>query len=716
MAFPKRGAELVKLPYIQEQLIDVYRKVEKGFMDQMDRSNDLQDFWKIWNCERSTNQFYSGNAKVYAPLVRNAIKALRRRWLNQTFPDSGRHVQVVSHDDLSPDAQVSLLEYYIKRADLRSLVIPGLLVAGIVEGQMTVLVSWGERKRAVVERIPQPIRLLGMDMPAEVAEPVLSLRASEIEDAGPDVEVVLDADLVVLPANSDKLYEALAAGGSVTVLRRWDKAKIDWLVDEGEIDASSGEELLGAMRRDRSEDQEKLNLDVAGIKGKGEYALIYRTWTKLEVGTGKDKRERLCLAYFAGENRFLSCRLNPYWCDKIDVISVPIDKLPGNFKGMSQIKPGVAELQYGANDLLCQGLDQATLAMLPPIRYDPDKVPNADALIIDLMALWPAPPGAIEPIQFPDLLPKAFEGVLAAERMINMAMGVTPMEMAQLPTNRKLNQAEVAQAQRTEMLMTDTEVHNLETGLLNEMITRFAEYDAQFRDREKTVRAFGELGLKAAMVEVPPMQLGQRWAYEWWGVQASRASQQIQQQIAAVNVIAPMAQHPSVQQAGKRLNLVPLIHHVVEAAFSPRLAPKIFEDISDQVSVDPQLENQMLSMGLEAEVSPFDNDPQHMQAHQQLLQTLPPGTPAHMVTFRHQQLHQIAMKMKAMAQMQAQAGAQLQQPGAQPRRQPRGARGPTGSQPGAQPQQPRLMRGPPGALHPDQMPRAGGVIPMPRRM
>jgi len=713
MAFPKRSAELVKLPYIREQLTDVYRAVERGFMAQMDRSNDLQDYWKIWNCERSTNQFYSGNTKVYVPLVRNAVKALRRRWLNQAFPDSGRHVAVISHDDISPDAEVALLEHYIRRADLRSLIMPGLMVAGIVEGQASLLVTWQSRKRSVVERIPQPIRLMGMDMPPEVAEPVMSLKASEIEDAGPDVEVVLDADLLVLPTTADKLSEALDLGGSVTVLRRWDEAKIEWLIEEGEIDADSGEELLGAMRKDTATDQERLNLDTAGIKGKNDFALVYRTWTKLEVGTGKDRVERLCLVYFAGEHRMLSCRLCPYWCDKPDVISVPLDKLPGNFKGLSQIKPGVAEMQYVANDLMCEGLDNATFTMLPPVRYDPDKVPNVDALIMDLKALWPAPAGAIETIQFPDLLPKAFEAVLGAERMINLAMGVTPSEMAQLPTNRKMNQAEVAQVQRIELLMTDTEVHNLESGMLDQLVTRFAEYDAQFRDREKTVRAFGELGLKVEMVTVPPIQMGRRWEYVWWGVQASRSAQQIQQQIAAVNVIAPMAQHPSVMEAGKRLNLVPLIAHVVEAAFSPRLAPKIFQDIGDQVSLDPEMENQMMAMGLQPEVSPFDNDPQHMQVHQQLLAATPPGTPAYNIAFRHQQLHAIAMGMKAQAQMQAAMGAQMQQPGGQPRR---GGRGPTPSLPGAQPQQPRPLRGPPGALHPDQMPKAGGVIPMPRRM
>ena len=49
--------------------------------------------------------------------------------------------------------------------------------------------------------------------------------------------------------------------------------------------------------------------------------------------------------------------------------------------------------------------------------------------------LWPAKAGAIQPLKFPiELLDKAFEAVLAAERQINQALSVSPAQMPQLAT------------------------------------------------------------------------------------------------------------------------------------------------------------------------------------------------------------------------------------------------------------------------------------------
>ena len=319
MAFPGRNDELCNKPYIKEQLTEIYRDIEKGFLEQADRSDDLADYWDIWNCKRSTNQFYSGNTKVYVPLVRNAIKARRTRFINQLFPDTGRNVAVISHDEQSPDAEVALLEHYIRRADLRSLVIPSLLVSGDVEGQYTVLVTWSKWRKNTIERVPQPIRLMGMDLPPEVAPPVEVLKDTETWDEGPEVEVILDSDVLIRPATANTTWEALEQGGSVTILRRWNEYRLDELIEAGEIEGEDADQLISDLRDPAYQQkwQEKENLDAAGIKGTGKskYALVYRTWAMLEVGTGKDRQKRLCLAYLGGENRFLRCRLCPYWYD-----------------------------------------------------------------------------------------------------------------------------------------------------------------------------------------------------------------------------------------------------------------------------------------------------------------------------------------------------------------------------------------------------------------
>ena len=720
MAMPARNAELCRLPYIREQLLEIYEAVEKGYQAQIERSDKLCDYWDAWNCKLGTNQFYAGNSKVYVPLVRNAIKALRTRFTGQLFPVTGRHVTVISHDDEQPDALIALMEHYIRRADLRSLVIPALVVCGQVEGMYTLLVTWSGRKRSTIERIPEPIRVLGLDLPEEFGT-VLRTREEEIEDAGPDVEVILDADLCVTPPTADNPTDAIEQGGSVSVLRRYSKTRLKQLIEEGEFDAEGTEELIDAMATYSLKNIAKSNLQTIGIQQRGGlHAAIARTWCKIEVGRGRDKEKRLVLAYFAGPNHLLSCRLCPYWNDKIDIISQPLDKLPFNFKGMSQLQPGVCDMQYYANDALNEGLDQLTYTLLPPVLYDPEKVPNVDALILDLQAMWAAPPGSVQPFQFQNTIALAFEAVAGAERYINMSLSVAPGMIPQSTGRKKLNQAEVALEQQVALETTSDEVTSLESGIMNPLMQFFADLDAQFRDREKTVRAFGEMGLKVEMVTVPPIQQGNRWEYLWFGVEANRTVQQVQQQIAAANVLRGLAQDPSVQLAGKRLNMVPIIQSVVEAAFSPRLAPRIFEDVREQSTVDPQLENQMLAQGLRVHTMPLDNDPQHQQIHQQLLQQLPPGSLAHSETLLHLGDHQRQMQMKAQAQAQAMMGQMMGGPGGQMPAQPgsprpsRGGGPPRLPMPGGQPAMPRQGRQPQGRIAPDNMTQSG-LIPFPRR-
>jgi hypothetical protein len=157
--------------------------------------------------------------------------------------------------------------------------------------------------------------------------------------------------------------------------------------------------------------------------------------------------------------------------------------------------------------------------------------------------------------------------------------------------------------------------------------------------------------------------------------------------------------------------MVPIILATVESGFSPRISHKIFKDVTKQLSVPAELENEMLSLGHEAVVSPLDNDPEHLKVHMQLMPTLAPGSVQFAQTASHMQHHQAAMKMKAMAQVMGQMQQNAQQPGGQPR-----AGGPPKMpMPGAQPAMPRQGRQPAGRIHPDQM-NKGGVIPMPRKM
>jgi len=185
------------------------------------------------------------------------------------------------------------------------------------------------------------------------------------------------------------------------------------------------------------------------------------------------------------------------------------------------------------------------------------------------------------------------------------------------------------------------------------------------------------------------IQMDKMYQFRWFGVEQSRNAQSLQQQIAGINVLRGIP--PQLIQ-GYRLDLGPLLSHMTDNLFGPRLGATILKDLRQDLSIDPELENKVMADGFTAPVHPMDDLAKHLPAHQQAMQQTgdPHGTirvhiMAHMNAFQAQQ--------QMMAQQQAQQQAQ-QNPGG---RQPGGARM------GATPAMPRGGQNPPGAVHQDRM-------------
>jgi hypothetical protein len=704
-----RKTQLGRRAPIQKQLLKLFESVTAGWDDQVDRANETLDWWDQYHCKLGSKQDYSGRAKLFVPLVHNGIEARKTRFLNQLFPQAGRYIEVTTEDGEIPHAEMALIEGYVEAAKLKTDVVPAMLVQGDVEGGYSLCVTWGSRVRHVVSRETSPVRIGGIDHPEQGQ--VTRIKEEDITDERPQVDLIPDADLLILPHTSETAEAAIEAGGSVTTICRWTRSRVESLIDSEEIDKELAHDLLSEwenLGNRGPRDPAKAQADVAGIKAGGKFVLVYRTWAKIEV----EDTKRLVLAYYAGDGQILGCKLCPYWSDKMDILSRPVRKMPGVAKGASLVKP-CADMQYLANDFANMGADSGIFTVNPVILTDPEKNPRYGSMVLDNMAVWEASPQSTQPLAFPPVYQHAFNVIQAAERYI---MATLSVNAAMLPQStgvpgRKRNQAEIAMEQQIDLLSTSVEISAAE-AVLTEVVQRFAELDAQFRDDEITVRSVGELGVKAQMQTVPPLQMGRRWRFRWFGVEAARTAQQIQQQIALLNVLKPISQDPSVQQAGYQLNLVPFVRTVTENAFGPRLAPEIFKNIRDQLALDPELENSMLAEGFEVPTSPQDDDPKHIQAHlaaaqQTMLE------PARSMFAHHLAAHQRQMQMKQVAQHMQQMMKQMQARGGGA---PGGAgAAPRGPAPGGQPAMPRQGRQPPGAVPPDSL-NNRGIVQMPRRM
>ena len=681
-----RSEELLGDEAVKEALLDIYRDIEKGFLEQASRSDDSMDYWDCYNSVLNGNQFYSGNSSIYVPIVYNAVNARKTRFVNQMFPTSGRYVEATTEDGGLPQTEMALLEHYVRVAKLRTQVAPALVKSGDVEGQYTIKVTWGENERHVVYRTKKAPQIdEGVEGDPEDEDAVDDIEEETIKEGRPVVEVVPDADLLVLPATADNLMAALDEGGTVTTLCRWTKAKIKKMVATGAIDKKAGDELLEEMVKDEKPgqvDTAKEMVDAAGIKGhgRGKFALIYRTWVKLTI----DDERRICLVYFGGKDRILSCKRNPYWSDRIDVISAPVEKIAGSFKGQSKVKP-VADLQYQANDAVNMAMDSAAYALLPIIMTDPERNPKIGSMVLSLAAVWETSPNDTKFMNMPALWKDGLEIVAAAKAMIFETLSVNPAQIttAGAAKTKKMNQAEIANEQQIDMLTTSDAVTVLEGEILTPMLTFMLELDHQHRDKPLMVREYGETGMRGNMQMVPPVQMDKMVSFRWYGVEAARNAQQMQQQIAGINVIMKI---PPQAYKGYTIDLGPVMSQMVENLFGPRLAPLTFRDARMELGVDPVEENQMLKEGFIVPVHKMDDHMAHMKAHQQLAQETGDSTGVVRV---HMRAH--------MQALQAQQMEHAQQAGPQP------TPGPGGPKPGAQPQAPRGGQQPPGAIHADQI-------------
>jgi hypothetical protein len=688
-----RSRDLSRSKRVRDFLLEAFKKVEQGFGDQWARSDDQMDYWDIYNCKLGPKQFYVGTSKIFVPAVHDAVNARKTRFTNQIFPQSGRHVDVTSHTGDVPYDIVALIEHYIFLAQLRTKM-PALMRNGDVEGQYNIYVDWATRKRRTVFRDKEPVELEGEIDPTQEVETIVE---ADVEFGFPDVEILHDSDILVLPQTSDSLEDAIESGGSVTILRRWSKAKIKHMADEGHIREDMADALLESMDK---KDYEKINAskqmtDAAGIKGQGGavWAQVYETWLKVKV----EKEWMICRSYYGGEAQILGCHRNPNWSDKINLISCPVEKVAGAFKGQSKIKFS-ADLQYAINDTINEGLDSAQYSLMPIVMTDPERNPRIGSMVLNMAAIWQTDPKTTQFVNMPALWKDAMELASALEARIQKNLSVTPAAITQAnPKTQKKNQAELQMEMAVDILSTADAVTVIEQGILTPLLQRMIELDHQHRDKVITIKQYGEMGYRANMQDIDPIQWDARYEFKWLGVEAARNAQQIQQQIALLNVLRGI---PPQAYPGRKLNIEPILTQIIENGFGPRLAALVWGDAMSQLSVDPQTENGMLESNLPVGVHMMDDDAKHLQVHMTLLGK---GDPSGQVRV-HIQKHVQQLQMKQQAQMmQAMGGGQPGSPGGT-------GPGVAGTpRLGATPGQPR-NQGPPGMIHNDRL-QSPGMAP-----
>lgn len=685
-----RKRDYSELKYIQAQLADVWEAVEKGFEDKQEQDGIIEDGWDMYHCVLNGNQTYTGTSQVYVPIVADAMTARETRFINTLFPQNGRYCDITGNDGTVPYDLMAVIDYYVKQAELRETVAPAMIRSGDISGQYGLYLSWEETTRCVTSKVKKAEVETPVGTPLKGAAEYDDREYEEIKEGKPDVQVLDGRDFVILPTSIDKVENA----DIVAVhLRNFTKKKIKTYIKRGIFEKKAGEMLIGAMGSGDNQraNTPKADAKYAGIKtdSKGnKQAVVTQVWTKLKIRG----EMRLMVTHFAGSKIILGCKRNPYWCDRIPVLTKALEKNPNSIWGKSQTDK-VAKMQYEANDFVNMAGDSGRYGMLPIVMTDPEKNPRSGSMVLAMASVWLTDPNSTQFAQFPPLWKEGLAQVAWYKDQIFQSLGVNPAMVPHGNAGKKPSQAQIAQEQQVALESSADNVALIQEGLFSKVLEWFYEFDYQYRTEAITVKKFGQLGLQADMDQVEPWQTRERFEFKWYGTEGFKAAQQVQQQISWVGTIVKI---PPQMLNGRKLDIAPLLEVINGTICGPRVAPHVLIDQRHQLTIDPETENDLIANMFPVQVHDMDNDQEHIMKHlarfREELQLHPHHDKVSELARGHILQHIQAMKTKAMAAMGGQPG------------------GGGGGRAGAQIQGPSGPQQPAGAVRPDAMP-----LSMPRK-
>lgn len=679
----------------------LYKLIATQYRNQQEISDRIEEYWNIYNAMPDENLQYAGNSNGYVPVVRDAINARTKRTLRQLFPVNHKHVDGLASDGKTPYTQLSLLEHYIRKTKLKAIVRSDL-VAGDVTGQWGLHIDWLKTTRRVADLVKRnPIveeiegeNVEALEIPDPMADEEEDLEERDITEEGPEITDFAVEDLAVIPPTCNDLQKAKAA----SLRLRLSKERVEQLVDEGVFilpEDGSVDDLFDRGPAQRAHrDRAKTQTHDAGVKTEGtdKHLLVFMVYTQLEFEEGVPQS---AVVYYAGPNsdEILGILKNPLWSGKVPIISEPVDRVKGSFFGKSKVEP-VKFMQWNLVDFWNMGQDSAMYSLLPIWAVDPTTTPQWASLVMGLAAVWPVGPNSVKPITSPQLYKDSLQLCAAMKSQIWESMEVNEMMMGKMPAGRKNNQlmGQMQQEQQTNIV---DHAERYEEVVLEPLCEFLFEFDQQYRTEEITVESRGEIGVKAAILDVPPQQWGERYFFRWAGTAFVSSTQRMQQQIAWMNVLKGI---PPPMLGGRRLDLTPILEAGTEQIFGPEVAPRILIDERNMFTVEPEMENSIMYNGMAVDVHEADNDQKHLQEHMQEAQRT--GDPAGLYK-AHIGAHMLSMKTKRERQQAQQQGAPGGPGGAGP-----GVAG--APRPGAQPGAPRPAQNPPGAVQQDAMAGAPG--------
>jgi hypothetical protein len=655
-----------------------------------DRNAVLRPQWlryrRMWTL-RGTEQSYHGRLKLYIPTAHRIAENWEQKLKNDLFPQSGKWFKCKA-DSTVDEEKAQEIQTMMGKALMGKMAIkhkfPPLLRNLLVVGTSPVEIGWLHKERAI------PTLQTIMEQGKPVTQEVMR---SVVQYLGPTFRNIDPFLFYVYPSTVQFVHEASLVFEDMMVDYATIKRQSQTPIDPTDEDLGNQVENFAAVkeyyksRNDSDKFQaEQIRLAERGLKSRSEkgkedpnrpmdLTVGYWQGTLLEEedeeGESVPEPPTWYKFMLCGDDILVSLRQNPWWDQEPSYLCAKFSELHNEFWGYGLMFL-LDHLQYFQNDIWNQTGDGLVFSLNPIVAMDSTAIQYPDSIRYSPGARWLMrdPTNSVFMMEPPkDTAMMGMQAIQSISAYMNDVSNVSPssaLNLAAPSPTRATKGAGTATGMSIisqDALLQVREVEEaIEGGILTPMLGKMYSRYQQCLDTDLLLRMEGADGASIIETTVNRDSLVGSFQFEWLGsVFTFNQNVKTQHMLNFIQIISRLPPE-ALAQDNARIDWKYLLRTVWATGFGDREAALVVKDIEPTRTIDAYVENELfvLGRGKEVTVSPNDNDEEHLQMHDVILQDPRLDLAIRNEMMEHMKRHAASMQMKQQQAMQQQAMQALQ--------------------------------------------------------
>lgn len=646
------------LPKVRERIENYFKEKTSALRDQREVLEDeWMRFTNMWNVEHDQHHQYRGNSELYIPEVRKNVESQARQLTEAQFPNGNDVMDVVpgrAGTKKGAVIQKSVRQWQIHQAGLRMEMHVFNRQACLL-GTSPAFVPWVKKEQNVFRR-------------------KLAKDRKNIETGREKIELFngpefITRDLFKWYALNPKKKDFREDGCfEIAVLNEFDLRRRDKkgnLNDLKEIiESASDVNALEELEKD-VERMERMGLTVSdqGYAGVATLEDDTASEDKLYLSTliftninlpeatesDEDPKQPIPVMIELINGRATLIKRNPFWHQTPPYVVGKYIQPNSDFFYGQGIPKAIQFMQYEINSKAEQSMDSATLALNPLAIVDPGLAGHANDFVVEPGGVWFASPEGIKFQTIPDVSATGYQAIGLLRGQMQEYSDRAPALPPQLAgKSRSATQSAIVNS----AIQVDLKsfLLNSEIQVLSPLMEMWESLTEQNIDEDQVIMIMGRDSKEWRRALVPLSASLGRYKYFWKGSSNLQDKAILGRSI--VDMLKVAGSMPPEAQANLNLNYTEIYRMLWTDAFQLPNADKLFGQ-RDAESTDPELEHEMLNLGVDIEVLPGDDDSDHLAKHSQYLESAKGSRLAYMEAHMEKHREQAQAKIAALqAQIQ----------------------------------------------------------------